>query len=210
MHNDKEEKNAILKATIKNIIVAFIYVILISTIIGILFYPTISSAISLIKVVSIDSTKQILKEVKIDLEHSKLTSYPGYGTKYANIVIEDLDINLPLYYGDTLKILRNGVGQSSGAYFPGEGGSIICMGHNNSGYLRKLPEIKIGTKIKINASYGNYTYVVYDTKIVPQENIDAVPIQEEKEILMLYTCYPVNSIGHAKKRFIVYANREYN
>ena len=204
----KEHKqNKILRATIRNIIVAFIYTILIASIIGIVFYPSISMAISLIDVVTVDTTNQILKDVKLDLEHSKLTSYPGYGTKYASIEIKDLDIDLPLYYGDTLSILRKGVGQSSGAYFPGEGGSIICMGHNNSGYLRKLPEIKLGTNIVIKTTYGNFTYVVYDTKTVPQENLEAVQIQEEKEILMLYTCYPVNSIGHAKKRFIVYANR---
>ena len=207
MHN-KENENTIVKATIKNIIVAFIYVAIIVTTIGILLYPSISLAISLVNGISVDTTKQILKDVKIDLEHNKLTSYPGYGTRYANIVIEDLDIDLPLYFGDTLKILRNGVGQSSGGYFPGEGGSIICMGHNNSGYLRRLPEIEIGTKIQIKATYGTFTYVVYDTKIVPQENLDAVPIQDEEEILMLYTCYPVNSIGHAKNRFIAYAKLE--
>ena len=207
MHN-KENENTIVKATIKNIIVAFIYVAIIVTTIGILLYPSISLAISLVNGISVDTTKQILKDVKIDLEHNKLTSYPGYGTRYANIVIEDLDIDLPLYFGDTLKILRNGVGQSSGGYFPGEGGSIICMGHNNSGYLRRLPEIEIGTKIQIKATYGTFTYVVYDTKIVPQENLDAVPIQDEEEILMLYTCYPVNSIGHAKNRFITYAKLE--
>ena len=206
--NSKKNKNTIVKATIKNIIVAFIYAAIIVTTIGILFYPSISLAISLVNGISVDTTKQILKDVKIDLEHNKLTSYPGYGTRYANIVIEDLDIDLPLYFGDTLKILRNGVGQSSGGYFPGEGGSIICMGHNNSGYLRRLPEIKLGTKIQIKATYGTFTYVVYDTKIVPQEKLDAVPIQDEEEILMLYTCYPVNSIGHAKNRFIVYAKSE--
>lgn len=206
--NSKENENTIVKATIKNIIVAFIYVAIIVTTIRILLYPSISLAISLVNGISVDTTKQILKDVKIDLEHNKLTSYPGYGTRYGNIVIEDLDIDLPLYFGDTLKILRNGVGQSSGGYFPGEGGSIICMGHNNSGYLRRLPEIEIGTKIQIKATYGTFTYVVYDTKIVPQENLDAVPIQDEEEILMLYTCYPVNSIGHAKNRFITYAKLE--
>ena len=80
------------------------------------------------------------------------------------------------------------------------------MGHNTSGFLRKLPEIEIGTKIEINAVYGDYTYTVYDTKVVPQTQLDAVPVQREQEILMLYTCYPVNSIGHAKNRFIVYAS----
>ena len=200
------KENAILKATIRNIIVAFIYVIIVVGIIGILFTPQISMAISLVNRISTDTSKKIQSDVKIDLKNNKLESYPEYGTKYGDIKIQELGIELPLYYGDTLSILRKGVGQSSGAYFPGEGGSIICMGHNTRGFLRTLPEIKKGSKIQIETVYGNYTYTVYDTKIVPQTQLEAAPIQKEKEILMLYTCYPVNSIGHAKDRFIVYAN----
>ena len=206
MNNGKKINNSILKATIKNIIVAFLYgtIILILTILP--NHEKIDSAISIINRISINTSKQILSDVKIDLEHNRLEHYPEFGSRFANIKIEDLNIDLPLYYGDTLSILRNGVGMSSGAYFPGEKGSIICMGHNTAGYLRKLPEIKKGSKIKIDAVYGEYTYTVYDTKIVDQTNLEAVPVQKEKEILMLYTCYPINSIGHAKSRFIVYAS----
>ena len=31
--------------------------------------------------------------------------------------------------------------------------------------------------------------------------------QKDKEILMLYTCYPVNGLGHKTDRFVVYAER---
>ena len=204
MHS--KSKNSILKATITNIIVAFIYVAIIAGALAIPFSSKISTAISLINMISVETNKQILSDVKIDLEHNKLESYPEYGERYATIKIDALDIELPLYFGDKLSILRYGVGQSSGGYFPGEGGSIICMGHNTSGFLRRLPEIELGTKIEINAVYGDYTYTVYDTKVVPQTQLDAVPVQKDEEILMLYTCYPVNSIGHAKNRFIAYAS----
>lgn len=202
----KKNKNSILRATITNIIVAFIYAVIIAGALAIPFSSKISTAISLINLISVETNKKILSDVKIDLEHNKLESYPEYGERYATIKIDALNIELPLYFGDKLSILRYGVGQSSGGYFPGEGGSIICMGHNTSGFLRKLPEIEIGTKIEIDAVYGDYTYTVYDTKVVPQTQLDAVPVQKEKEILMLYTCYPVNSIGHAKNRFIAYAS----
>lgn len=202
----KNNKNSILRATITNIIVAFIYAIIIAGALAIPFSSKISTAISLINLISVETNKQILSDVKIDLEHNKLESYPEYGERYATIKINALDIELPLYFGDKLSILRYGVGQSSGGYFPGEGGSIICMGHNTSGFLRKLPEIEMGTKIEIEAVYGDYTYTVYDTKVVPQTQLDSVPVQKEQEILMLYTCYPVNSIGHAKNRFIAYAS----
>ena len=199
-------KKTITKAAIKNIIVAFAYVLIILIIIAIFFSSKINKAISVINTITIKSEEKEASDVKIDLEHNKLETKPKYGTKYGDVIIEDLDVNLPLYYGDSLSILRYGIGHSFGSYFPGEGGSIVCMAHNTKGYLRRLPEIKIGTKIQVNTVYGEYTYTVYDTKIVSQENVEAVPIQNEKEILMLYTCYPTGTIGHATQRFITYSS----
>lgn len=209
MQDNKSSKHIVLKATIKNTIVAFVYVAIVIGIIAILFGNKISMAISLINTVSIETgeknTEKNTQEVKINLENKMLEEYPEYGTQYGKVIIKDLDIDLPLYFGDTLSILRYGVGHSSGSYFPGEGGSIICMAHNTKGFLRSLPEIQVGTKIQLNTVYGNYTYTVYETKIVPGTETSAVPVQHDEEILMLYTCYPVNSIGHAKNRFITYS-----
>lgn len=202
----KNKKNTLFKAAINNIIVAFVYVLIIVGFITLLFSSKISKAISVINTITVKTEEKLSSEVKIDLEHNKLETKPKYGTKYGDVIIKDLDINLPLYYGDSLQILRYGIGHTFGSYFPGEGGSIICMGHNTKNFLRKLPEIKIGTKIQVNTVYGNYTYTVYDTKIVSQTDIEAAPVQGEKEILMLYTCYPVNSIGHATHRFITYSS----
>jgi len=199
-------KQNVLGATIKNIIVAFLYVIIIFGVTYVLFGSTISRAISLIDMISIKTNEEVLKDMKIDLKTKNLENYPEYGTKYGTIEIPSLNINLPLYYGDSLSTIRYGVGHSSGSYFPGEGGSILCVGHNTRGMLRNLPNIENGAKIIIKTTYGKYTYEVYDTKVVKQTELDAALIQRQKEILMLYTCYPVNSIGHAKNRFFTYAN----
>ena len=203
---NKEKKENVIEATIKSIIVAFLYVTIIIGAVYLLFSNSISKAISLIDMVSVQTSKQELKEVKLDLTTKNLASYPDYGSKYGSLKIESLHLDLPLYYGDTLSILRYGIGHSSGSYFPGEGGSILCMGHNYRGVLKTLPEIKIGDKIVIETSYGRYTYQVYDTKIVKDTQIEEAPIQREKEILMLYTCYPTNGLGHAKSRFLTYSN----
>jgi len=199
------KKKAKLKATITYIIVALLFVAILLGSIQTIFGNQISKAIALVNMVSTKTQDKILSEIKFNSVSKRLQKYPEYGTKYANLKIESLDVDLPLYYGDTLSILRNGVGQSSGAYFPGEGGSIVCMAHNTKGFLRELPEIQEGAIIHIATSYGEYDYKVYETKIVQQTDLDAVPIQKEEEILMLYTCYPTNSIGHATKRFIAYA-----
>ena len=194
-----------IKATIIPLIVVLIYLVIIYIIVYIFFSDTISRAFGLIDIMSVEKSEE-KKDIRMDEKLDSLVSYPEYGTQYGKIKIQSLDIELPLYYGDTLSILRNGVGHSSGSYFPGEGGSILCMAHNTSGMLKKLPEVKNGEKIVIETSYGTYMYEIYDTKIVKETDLEAAPIQKDKECLMLYTCYPVDAIGHTDKRFFVYAN----
>ena len=201
----KKENNSIILATIKHLIVAIMFIILIAVIIFVLFGSRISMAISLINKVSIDTSNVVLKDVKLNSITKRLESYPEYGTKYGDLSIDSLNVDLPLYYGDTLSILRNGVGHSSGSYFPGEGGTIVCMAHNTIGYLYNLSDIEIGANIVITTTYGKFTYEVEETKIVPETQVDAVSVSHGEEMLILYTCYPTNTFGHATKRFITYS-----
>ena len=185
----KKIKN-ILGATINNIIVAFIFIVIICVAIRLSIGDQLMQAIALINLVSVsDKNNNTENEaIKIDLENKNLTHYPAWGEKYGTLSIDSINVKLGLYYGDSLSILRKGVGQSV-SYFPGEGGSIICM----------------ADKIKIKTDYGNFTYEIYETKIVDQSDTSAVYLQEDEEILMLYTCYPSNSIGHATHRFVTYS-----
>jgi len=202
----KNNNSNIIGATIRHIIVAFIYVLIIFAIVYILFSNSISRAISMIDMISINTNKEILKDVKIDLKTKNLKSYPEYGSKYGTMKIPSKNIDLPLYFGDTLKIIKNGIGHSCLSYFPGEGGSILCMGHNTDSTLKDFIGIDNGEKIIIETTYGKFTYEIYETKIVNEKDMSAAPLQREKEILMLYTCYPANSIGHVPDRFFAYAN----
>lgn len=196
-----------IEATIIDVIVAFIIVFAIIFTTKIIFGKQIKKAIEVVDMISIKTDSSVVPEIKFDTEKSTITNYPEYGSRYGNIKIESLDINLPLYYGDKLSILKNGVGQSSGSYFPGEGGSIICMGHNTKAFLYKLPQIKKGAIIEVETTYGTFKYKVDNTKIVNMYNVDELPIQKDEEVLMLYTCYPVNGLGHKTDRFVVYAKK---
>ena len=141
------------------------------------------------------------------LEGNIIKNYPEYGSKYAKIQIPKININLDVYYGDTMEILKKGVGHSSGSYFPGEGGSIIYMGHNSKNVFRGLSKISKGDSIQITTEYGEFKYQVYDMKIVNETDLELLPIQKEKEILMLYTCYPFQNIGYTTQRYVVYAEK---
>ena len=83
---------------------------------------------------------------------------------------------------------------------------MILAGHNFKTFLANLPKAQIGDEIVIETTYGNFTYKIYDTKIIQESEVSEVPIQKDKEILMIYTCYPIHNIGYASQRYVVYAN----
>ena len=195
----------IVKATIRNVIVALLLALVILLFTYGLVRKQINSSISLVKTISVNSSQKIASNIVFNREEKRIKNRPEYGTKYADIKIESLGIELPLYFGDTLSILRNGAGQTSSAYFPGEGGTVVCMAHNTEKMFKKLPEIENGAKIEIDASYGKFEYEVYDTKIVDMHDVDAIEIQNEEERLAVYTCYPVTGIGHKTQRFVAFA-----
>ncbi len=194
-----------MKATISDLIVAFIYVAVFVLIVYCLFASKISLAMRMIDTISIDTSKKVLKDVTIDLETRNLKAYPAFGTKYGTISIPSLNLTKDFYFGDSLSVLRNGIGNSGGAYFPGEGGSIIAMGHNYKGILKDLPKVKNGDQIILDLIYGKFVYEVYDAKIVYYKDSDKLELQREEERLMLYTCYPTDGFGHAVDRYVVYA-----
>lgn len=195
----------IVKATIRNVIVALLLALVILLFIYGLVRKQINSSISLVKTISVNSSQKIASNIVFNRDEKRIKNRPEYGTKYADIKIESLGIELPLYFGDTLSILRNGAGQTSSAYFPGEGGTVVCMAHNTEKMFKKLPEIENGAKINIDTTYGKFEYEVYDTKIVDMHDVDAIEIQKEEERLAVYTCYPVNGIGHKTQRFVAFA-----
>lgn len=196
------------KATISSIIVALIITGLLILVINLFLGQEIGKIFSLVNKVSITIDENKTQEATTIGEQNKLKNYPEYGTKYATIEIEKIDASLPVYFGDTLEILKKGVGHSSGSYFPGEGGSIVYMGHNSKNVFRRFSELQIGNEIKVTTTYGEYTYKIYDMKLIKETDLDELPIQNDKEILMVYTCYPFNNIGYTTQRYVVYAELE--
>ena len=193
-----------LKATVISLIVAFLMLILIIGSIYLFGKEKIMLATFMIETIApsnVDNT-----DIKPVLENGILVNFPTYGTKYATLKIDSIGVNLPVYFGASYSILKSGIAHDDNSYFPGQGGSVIMAGHNFKNFLAKLPDVKNGDIIEVNTTYGDFKYQVSNSKIVKETAIDEVPIQEENEILMLYTCWPINNIGHASERYVVYAD----
>ena len=206
MHNLKSDK---VKAIVKQFLIAFFFSSFFIFLVSILFQKKIDKVIVLInKVAVVSSTNESKKKnIKINSLKKRLVEYPSYGDVFGSIKIPTLEIESNLYHGDALRLLKYGVGHHAGTYFPGEGGTILIAGHNTYAQFRNLPNIRINDQIIIETVYGNYTYKVDKTDILEAKDFNkSLGISDEKEELILYTCYPVDIPGFKTKRFIVYAS----
>lgn len=168
------------------------------------FYEKIDNVLSLVNMITITEKQVEKQEVSFDAVKKRLAVYPTWGSIWATIEIPKIGITAPIYHGDTLDIIKYGVGHYSGSYFPGEGGSIILAAHNSRQHFMYIPNLQLGDEVIIKANYGRFTYKVTDATIIGDRDMASLPIQKDKEILMMYTCWPVNTVGFKSKRYVVY------
>lgn len=127
--------------------------------------------------------------------------YPRYGEKFADLIIDKVSINVPVFHGDNEEQLLKGAGHFNGSRFPGEGSNVVLAGHRNS-VFKGLKNVAKGDTILLNTTYGKYVYKISEIKITKgNDNSIVQPLGSEK--LTLYTCYPFDYIGNAPNRYVV-------
>lgn len=125
---------------------------------------------------------------------------PYAGLKYGEIVCDEAGLKAPMYYDDTEDILAKGAGHSMLSFLPGQGGTILVGGHDTT-YFAPLENIKEGNVVTINTNYGTFTYTVNKIDIVEGTDYE---ISEDKEQLVLYTCYPFGQVSKDRDKKILY------
>lgn len=188
---------------IKNILASFMLCsILIGLVVGI-FSNKIDALVSMIDLVSFNNNSS---EIKIELNEDKsIKTYPSYGSNYATLNIQKLDIENKVYFGDTTSILSLGIGHSTWSDMPTEDGVVVYSGHNREDMLNKLKNIKKGDEIIVDLNYATCTYEVHSTEVLKDTQIDKLTKVEDKETLILYTCYPFDTYVYTDERFVVYS-----
>ena len=191
-----------------NVAISFFFAAIFVVVFYFFIEKKVASYVSLINTAAVKSSIEE-KIATYDLAKKKLIAYPKFGKKYATIEIPNIKLNLPVYYGDTKKILKLGVGHYNGSYFPGENGTIIYAAHNDPGYFHELDKVKINDRIIIKTSYGTFNYEVFKTTIVKETDLSAFEISHNEEVLLMYTCWPINRnvFGRKTQRLVVYAKK---
>lgn len=143
---------------------------------------------------------KIAKPLKTNAIENSIT-FPKYGDKFGDLIIDKASINIPVFHGDSEEQLLKGAGHYNGSRFPGEGSNVVLAGHRNS-VFKGLKNVSKGDTIILNTNYGKYVYKISEIKITKgNDNSIVQPMSSEK--LTLYTCYPFDYIGNAPNRYVV-------
>lgn len=204
-------KRIMFSKIISNIAISFFFTAITVSLFYYLLDEKVDEVISLVNMTSIkvnNNTSTVKTEY--NFESKKLKNYPIFGTVYANLKIDKIDMDLPVYYGDSMKYLRYGVGHYAGSYFPGENGTVVLAAHNTAKFFKRIDELEKGDKIVIETTYGTFTYIVDRSDIVHESDLEAFKITRDGGSLIMYTCYPINRsvVGRKTKRYVVYAYEE--
>ena len=141
--------------------------------------------------------RPVIQFVTSSIQLFLLTDTPDFETTEQTFeAVDKVQLDVPLYFGDTEEILRKGAGQFMGSVYPGELGTSLIGGHNVDDF-GKLGAAQVGDTIEIQTTYGNYTYRItqLEVKNKKDKEIDDMIYQRNDRRLILYTCYPLDSLG---------------
>jgi sortase A len=141
-----------------------------------------------------------------ELPHSGERYKPEVGDAVGVLKIDRLKAELPIVEGTDPDDLEKGVGHYKGSYYPNENGQIVLSGHRDT-VFRKAGDLEIGDSLKILLPQGEFEYIIKSTKIVDADDTSIITLQNEREELILTTCYPFSFVGNAPERYIIYAEK---
>ena len=132
------------------------------------------------------------------------------GDVFGVLSIPKLEMEMPLYLGATDKHMADGAAQLGQTSIPigGENTNAVIAGHrgyNGAPYFRYVPELQVGDSVDITNLWGTLHYKVVETRIIQPNDIDAIKIQPERDLITLLTCHPYASGG--RQRFLVICER---
>lgn len=146
------------------------------------------------------------KEEEVTFDQSEI-KVPEPESRYAGMECKRVALSAPIYYGDSDAAFENGAGQYPESGLPGEGRPILLGGHDGT-FFAPLEQLVRGDVIRITTEYGVFDYKVTEARIAAAKDTTAYDLAQQKEQLILYTCYPFGQlIGERNDRFYVYCDR---
>ena len=126
------------------------------------------------------------------------------------ISVPAIELSMPIYLGASRANMAIGAALMTETSLPigtPNSNAVICghRGWNGASYFLHIDKIQIGDTVTITNLWEELEYTVVSTKIISPYDLDAVKIQDGKEMITLLSCHPVASGG--KQRYLVFCER---
>lgn len=124
--------------------------------------------------------------------------------------IPRLELRMPIYLGATKENMANGAAVMGQTSLPigGDNTNCVLAGHrgwNGAAYFLYVDRLIPGDTVTVTNLWETLNYKVSDIKVIDPNDVEAIHIQANRELLTLLTCHPPASGG--KQRYLVFCER---
>lgn len=139
----------------------------------------------------------------------QLAEYGVMDDAVGYLSIEAMDLQMPLYLGASRDNLARGAAVLGNTSMPVGGENTNCVIAGHRGWqgipmFLEIEKLQPGDLVQLDNLWDTLWYEVVEIKIISPDEIEAVRIQEGKDLLTLVTCHPY---PHNYQRYLVYCQR---
>ena len=130
-----------------------------------------------------------------------------------SIDIPAMGVTLPIYLGATEANMELGAAVVAGTSMPvgGESSNCVIAAHRGVWHgvqmFRDIELLEVGDTITITTAWDELTYRVCEIRVIEPDDVDALAVQEGRDLVTLFTCHPYAVSSH---RYLVYCERVEN
>lgn len=143
----------------------------------------------------------------------RLSDYGLNSEVFGVLSIPRLELRMPIYLGATKENMANGAAVMGQTSLPigGENTNCVLAGHrgwNGAAYFLYVDRLIPGDTVTVTNLWETLNYKVSDIKVISPNDVEAIHIRPNRELLTLLTCHPPASGG--KQRYLVFCERTDN
>ena len=142
-----------------------------------------------------------------------LSDYGLNSEVFGVLSISRLELRMPIYLGATKENMANGAAVMGQTSLPigGDNTNCVLAGHrgwNGAAYFLYVDRLIPGDTVTVTNLWETLNYKVSEIKVISPNDVEAIHIQTNRELLTLLTCHPPASGG--KQRYLVFCERTDN
>lgn len=105
---------------------------------------------------------------------------------------------------DQISAMERGVSHDPRSSMPGETGNSVLAGHREL-FFKYFADLEVGDSVIINIGDNIYIYQIQSAEIINPDEVDAVFYSNDEDLLVMYTCYPIESWKPFDRRMVIKA-----